>query len=203
MDLQSRARWPLAAFILMTAGYWSSFLIPAGSRGKKERGVTRSNGQDLLPHIFTDSNTFVDLVAHAFISHLQTKKIYIWKNKSALLENTQIACELYTWMVIPIEEVPAVHSRGGGAEGVSSCALPPHFLCLPIWSPVQQQQNPCTFPTKAFFFLHDGVFIVWFCIYSCCWKAQSITKTQKANPATINETLDWNLLSELTGRSCT
>lgn len=152
MDLQSRARWPLAAFILMTAGYWSSFLIPAGSRGKKERGVTRSNGQDLLPHIFTDSNTFVDLVAHAFISHLQTKKKYIWKNKSALLENTQIACELYTWMVIPIEEVPAVHSRGGG-QRVYLPVLCHHTSCA---CPFDHQSNSnrihAPFPQRLFFF---------------------------------------------------
>lgn len=142
MDLQSRARWPLAAFILMTAGYWSSFLIPAGSRGKKERGVTRSNGQDLLPHIFTDSNTFVDLVAHA--KYMKEQECTSRKHTNSM------------WIVHLNGDTyrgsPCCSQPGGGAEGVSSCALPPHFLCLPIWSPVQQQQNPCTFPTKAFFF---------------------------------------------------
>lgn len=176
MDLQSRAHWPLAAFILMTAGYWSSFLIPAGSRGKEERGVTRSNGQDLLPHIFTDSNMFVDLVAQAFISHLQTKKnIYMKEQECTSQKHTNSM-----WIV---------HLNGDTYRGSPCCSQPGGgrgciFLCFATTLPVPA--HLITSPTatesmhlshKGFFFLHDGLFIVWFCIYSCCWKAQSITKT--------------------------
>lgn len=57
------------AILSMTAGYWSSLLIPAGYRGKEAR-VTWSNVQDLLPlEIFVESHAFVDLFAHTFISH--------------------------------------------------------------------------------------------------------------------------------------
>lgn len=90
--------------------------------------------------------------------------------------------------MIPTEEAPAAHSRG--AEGVSSWALPPHFLWQPMWPSVQEQeQKPCinSFPQRLF---------TW---CSLLFNGLIHDLNKRTPPPPKMKTQDWKLLSRLTG----
>lgn len=146
MDSHRHTHRPLAAIALMTEDNWSNSLISADNRGKEEGGHSVKRSGFITTWVFSRKPRVCQCVCSRLcfsftvsttwrFSYFKREKL---KNmyKNMFLTDTQLVCQLYTWMISPTEDVSAAHRRR--TEGV---CLPELCPCISCACPCDHQSN--------------------------------------------------------------